>query len=146
MQGNERIGPQNGQSELADRQEALREMMDQQLRALGDDQTEAGQHARESLQRAEREMGAARDNLDKGLGSEALDNQANAVEALRDGMRQLDEANEQARQGQNRNGQQSDTAGPDGKDPLGRSTARRGRADPNRCSARMISCPALVKY
>ena len=124
--------PQNGNhGDLADRQEALRDLMEQQLGQLGDDNSEAGTAAREALKEAERKMGQARDNLEQGQGAEALDNQADAVEALRQGMRQLDKANQQARQGQARDGQgDSETAGPDA-DPLGRSTAESGSLDSN---------------
>ncbi len=112
----------DNQSDLAQRQEALRGLMQKQLGELGPDDSQAGQAAREALREAERQMGQARDNLEQGRGSEALDNQADAVEALRQGMRQLNEANQQANRGQNNDGQQdSDTAGPDTQDPLGRS-------------------------
>ena len=119
------------QGDLADRQEALRDLMEQQLGQLGEDNSEAGTTAREALKEAERKMGQARDNLEQGQGADALDNQADAVEALRQGMRQLDKANQQARQGQARDGQgDSETAGPDADaDPLGRSTARNGSPD-----------------
>jgi len=124
-------GQQQGdnQGDLADRQEALRDLMEQQLGQLGEDNSEAGTAAREALKEAERKMGKARDNLEQGQGADALDDQADAVEALRQGMRQLDRANQQARQGQPRDGQgDSETAGPDA-DPLGRSTARKGTPD-----------------
>ena len=124
--------PQTGnQGDLADRQEALRDLMEQQLGQLGEDSSEAGTAAREALKEAERKMGQARDNLEQGQGAEALDNQADAVEALRQGMRQLENANQQARQGQPRDGQgDSETAGPDA-DPLGRSTGKSRSPDSN---------------
>ncbi|MBL4751813.1 MAG: TIGR02302 family protein [Amylibacter sp.] len=119
-------------SDLAERQEALRELMQQQMDGLAPDDSEAGQAAREALREAERQMGQARDNLEQGRGVEALDNQADAVEALRQGMQRLNEANQQAGGGQNREGQKNgETAGPNRQDPLGRSTARRGAAQSN---------------
>ena len=119
-------------SDLAERQEALRELMQQQMDGLAPDDSETGQAAREALREAERRMGQARDNLEQGRGVEALDNQADAVEALRQGMQRLNEANQQAGGGQRREGQENgETAGPDGQDPLGRSTARRGAAQSN---------------
>jgi uncharacterized protein (TIGR02302 family) len=126
-------GPQfGGQSDLASRQEALRKLMQQQLDGLTSDDSEAGQAAREALREAERQMGQARDNLEQGLGSEALDNQADAVESLRQGMRKLNEANQQASRGQNRDGQQdSETLGPDGQDPLGRTPGKDRSAQSN---------------
>lgn len=141
QQGQNPDGQQEGQSgqqsvaqsDLAKRQEALREMMDQQLGELGSDNSEAGQAARDALREAERQMGQARDNLEQGRGADALDNQADAVEALRQGMRQLNEANQQATRGQSREGEQnSDTAGPDGQDPLGRSTKDPRNAQTNK--------------
>ncbi len=121
------------QGDLSERQEALRELMQQQLDQLGEDGSEAGQAAREALEEAERQMGDASDNLEEGNAADALNNQADAVEALRQGMRQLDEAeNQQARDGQARDGQQGgDSNGPEGEDPLGRSSAERGTAQTN---------------
>ncbi len=126
-----------GSSDLSERQEALRELMQQQLDQLSEDGSEAGQSAREALEEAERQMGEASDNLEEGNGAEALNNQADAVEALRQGMRQLNEAeNQQAREGQARDGQQgSETNGPEGEDPIGRSSAERGTA---RSSERLL--------
>lgn len=141
QQGQNQEGQQQGQSgqqpgaqsDLAERQEALRDMMDQQLGNLGTDDSEAGQAARDALREAERQMGKARDNLEQGRGSDALDNQADAVEALRNGMRQLNEANQQDARGQSREGQQnSETVGPDGQDPLGRSTKNPRNAQTNK--------------
>ncbi len=132
--GSAQGGPQSGnnQSDLADRQEALRGMMQKQLGELGPDDSQAGQAGREALREAERQMGEARDHLEKGRGSEALDNQADAVESLRQGMRQLNEANRQASRGQNRDGlQDSETAGPNAQDPLGRSTSKAGALQTN---------------
>lgn len=126
-------GQSDGESDLAGRQEALRGLMQQQLDGLSPDDSETGQSAREALREAERQMGQARDNLQDGRGAEALDNQADAVEALRQGMQKLNEANQQAGGGQRREGQDNgETAGPDGQDPLGRSTARRGAAQSNK--------------
>ncbi len=124
--------PSGGGSDLAERQEALRELMQGQMDGLAPDDSAAGQAAREALREAERQMGQARDNLEQGHGIEALDNQADAVEALRQGMQRLNEANQQAGGGQRREGQENgETAGPNGEDPLGRSTARRGAAQSN---------------
>ena len=131
--GSEQGAPQSGsQSDLASRQEALRDMMEQQLGRLLPDDSAAGQAAREALREAERQMGQARDNLEQGRRPEALDNQADAIEALRLGMRQLNEANQQVGRGQSRDGlQDGETAGPDGQDPLGRSSAERGSPQSN---------------
>ena len=133
QEGQENNGQQPGrESDLAGRQEALRELMQQQMNGLAPDDSQAGQAAREALREAERQMGQARDNLQEGRGDEALDNQADAVEALRQGMQKLNEANQQAGGGQRREGQENgETSGPDGQDPLGRSAARQGAAQSN---------------
>ena len=59
----------------------------------------------------------------------ALDNQADAMEALREGMREL--AEQMAQQQQQQNGQQGQTAGRNdpqgGRDPLGRQAGENGR-------------------
>lgn len=121
-------GQQGEQDGLVERQQALRDLLNEQLRGLNGDNSEAGQRAREALENAEREMGQAADNLERQRNDEALDNQANAVEALRRGMQELSEAARQANQGQAREGQQnSESDGPDIEDPLGRSQ-RNGRA------------------
>jgi len=138
-QGTQKDGSDQGdnqqsgnQNDLAKRQEALRQLMGQQLQQLSPDDSAKGQAGREALRDAERQMGAARDNLKQGRGAEALNNQADAVDALRKGLRKLNEANRRAGRGQNRDGKQNgETAGPDGKDPLGRSAKDRGRAVTN---------------
>lgn len=128
-EGNQQTPGGGDQGDLADRQEALRDLMEKQLGELNEDNSEAGRAARDALEQAEREMGNARDNLAEGRGAEALDNQADAVEALRNGMRDLNEANQQANQGQSREGQQNSRT--DGEDPLGRSTSKDGTAQTN---------------
>ena len=123
---------QNGQGGggLAQRQEALRDMLEQQLEGLGQDQSEAGQAAREALREAETRMGAAGDDLGRGDRSGALDNQADAVEALRQGMQNLSEARRQAGTAgdtqENGNGQ---GAGDMGQDPLGRARGQAGSGE-----------------
>ncbi len=116
-QGNQ---PGNGDGRsLADRQEALRQLMQDLERGLPG---EAGDAARQALRDAERNMGAARDGLRNGDAAGALDRQAQAIDNLREGMRQIGEDLRQAQRGTD--GQQGQVGGEPtaeaGRDPLGR--------------------------
>lgn len=119
-------GP-NGQpgpsaSQLSQRQEALRRMLDDLRNQLPGPGTEGGANARRQLDEAQRQMGDARDSLEQGDLGQALDDQADAMDALREGIRGLgEELQQQAQQNQGDAGQQSggNRAGGD-RDPLGR--------------------------
>ena len=118
---------------LSDRQRALRERLNQlQNGDLPGDGTEQGEAGRQDLDRAGRAMEEAEDALRDGDLDGALDRQAEAMEALRDGMQNLGEALAEE-QRQNRDGQGGErdfgSADPNGTDPLGRrpgETARIG--------------------
>lgn len=132
MAQSENANPENampGPQELARRQEALRELLESQRRGLPDSNTEEGRAAREALRRAEREMGAARGSLDGNDLPKALDEQANALEALREGLENLGQ--DMARDQNSAEGRQGDQAGsPDPnsrRDPLGRQAGSVGR-------------------
>lgn len=111
---------QGGQG-LADRQRELRDrlggMDDSQLPGAG---TDAGEAGRRALDEARRAMREAEDALRDGDLPGALDRQAEAMESMRQGMREFGEAmaEEQRRNGQP--GQQGNQPG-----------ERFGRADPN---------------
>ncbi len=113
----------SGLGDLARRQDALRQLLESQRGQLPQNGSEAGRAGQEALDQAEREMGEARDSLEDGDASGALDNQAEAIDALREGLRNMDEA---ARQAERQNGgqQQGDGNGPVTgqvqRDPLGR--------------------------
>ena len=112
----------SGLGDLAQRQEALRQMLQGQRGQLPQDGSEAGRAGREALDQAEREMGEARERLEEGDASGALDNQADAIDALREGLRNMDEA---ARQAERQDGQQQGqgngpVTGQVQRDPLGR--------------------------
>lgn len=97
-------------------------MLQSQRGQLPQDGSEAGRAGREALDQAERQMGEARDRLEQGDSSGALDNQADAIDALREGLRNMDEA---ARQAERQNGQQQGggngpVTGQVQRDPLGR--------------------------
>jgi len=87
----ERAGEGEGGS-LAERQEALRRQLEQQRGGLPRMGGEAGDAARESLERAERSMEGAEEALRNDDLAGALEDQADAMEALREGMRSMGEA------------------------------------------------------
>lgn len=112
------------QQSLAERQEALRrelERLERQgnLPGKGGDQGEAGRQALDEARRAMREAEEAlRDEDLPG----ALDRQAEALEALRDGLRAFGEAlaQENRQEGQRRAGAEAREEDGEGRDPLGR--------------------------
>jgi uncharacterized protein (TIGR02302 family) len=115
---------------LADRQEALRRLMEELEGGLPGT---AGEDARRALRDAERNMGAARDGLRDGDTAGALDRQADAIENLREGMRELGEDLRQAENGQGEQGGFDGQAQADGNstDPLGRPLGSRGSLGTN---------------
>ncbi|WP_420327000.1 DUF4175 domain-containing protein [Mameliella sp.] len=134
--GQGQAGPEPGQgqggddpaSELAERQRALRDELNRQRQALPGQGTEAGERAAEALERAEGAMDGAEDALRDGDLGRAIDQQSRALEALREGMRNLGEA--LAQQQQQRTGEQGFADGGDPgeqRDPLGRNTGNTGR-------------------
>ncbi|MDJ1015711.1 MAG: TIGR02302 family protein [Paracoccaceae bacterium] len=136
--GEQQGGEQPGQAEnggglegsLADRQRALRQELNRQRQNLPGAGTPEGDAARESLGRAGEAMDDAEDALRQDDFAGALDNQAEAMEALRDGMREL--AEQMAEQQQNQQGgQQGEALGRNdplgGRDPLGREAGENGR-------------------
>lgn len=131
QQGGDQPGEgQNGES-LADRQEALRdELRRQQQGQLPGENTPEGEAARDALNDAGRAMDEAEEALRNDDIAGALDRQAEAIENLREGLRNMGEAMAQ----ENRNqqpGSQGEAFGEAGRevprDPLGRSTGQNGR-------------------
>jgi uncharacterized protein (TIGR02302 family) len=126
---------QDGQS-LAQRQQELRDRLDQlgQNGALPGPGSEYGESGRQSLDDAGRAMEQAERALREGDLSGALDRQAQALEALRNGIGDLNDAlAEQQQQENGRNGTQFGQDDPNGRDPLGRNTgnALRNGSDDN---------------
>ncbi|TCM84631.1 TIGR02302 family protein [Rhodovulum steppense] len=115
--------------QLADRQRALQRELDRQREGLpGLGGSPEGEAAREALDRAGRAMGEAEDALRGDDLAGALDSQAEAMEALREGMRNLGEALAQNQQpGQQGEGMGQAQAGGDRRDPLGRDQSTMGR-------------------
>lgn len=114
---------------LADRQQALRDELNRQQGNLPGAGTPEGDAARDALDRAGRAMDGAEDALREDDFAGAIDNQSDAMEALREGMRSLGEAMAQQQQGQPGQGQQAgDIQGGRGRDPLGRNSGQDGSA------------------
>lgn len=116
------------QQDLANRQQALRNELNRQTGNLPGAGTPEGDAAREALGRAGEAMDDAEEALRQDDLAGALDNQAEAIEALRDGMRNLGEALAQQQQ---QNGQQGDAMGnrqaARPTDPLGREAGANGQ-------------------
>jgi hypothetical protein len=128
-QGEGGEGSESGQS-LAERQRDLENRLENQRRGLPGAGTPEGDAARDALDRAGRAMDEAADELEGGNTSGALDRQAEAMEAMREGMRELDEA--MRREAQNQPGRQGQLPGDPGdmrqSDPLGRTPGGAGSA------------------
>ena len=129
-QGQGGEGDQPGQGSLADRQQALRDELNRQqgnLPALSGEEAEA---TRRALERAEGAMDGAEEALRQGDMAEAIDRQAEAMNALRDGMRNLGEALAQNEQEPGQGQQQGAADGrvePTRRDPLGRQLGSTGQ-------------------
>ncbi|UWQ17882.1 DUF4175 domain-containing protein [Jannaschia sp. M317] len=120
----------SGEQSLAQRQEQLRRQLEQLRGNLPGAGTEAGDAARDALGRAERAMREAERDLENGNLGGALDDQAQAMDALRDGMQELGRAMAEDRQnGQGQNQGQAATREGDGftRDPLGRQSGEGGQ-------------------
>ena len=123
-EGDTRTSP----GDLAQRQRELaEELRQQQLQPLPGEGTAEGDAALEALERAQRAMEEAAEALGEGDANEALNRQADAMEALREGLRAMGNAQRQAQ----RETDPSDSAGRDTgsggtRDPLGRDLNRGG--------------------
>jgi hypothetical protein len=115
---------------LSERQQALRDELNRQRNALPGLEGEAGEIARDSLRRAERAMEGAEEALEDGNLAGAIDNQAEALDALRNGMRSLNRAlaeNQSNEPGQGQaDGETTGEAEPTQRDPLGRELGNTG--------------------
>jgi hypothetical protein len=116
---------------LADRQRALREELQRQAQgSLPGEGRPEGEATRDALEGAGRAMTEAERRLREGDLPGAIDRQAEAIEALRDGLRSMGEA--MAAENPNRQpGTQGEAVGDASRqlprDPLGRSTGQNGR-------------------
>jgi len=126
--GSDQRPGEGSRQSLAERQQALRDELRRQQGQVPGAGTPEGDAARESLDRAGRAMEDAEEALRQDDLAGALDNQSDAMEALREGMRELGEqmAQEQGQPGQQ--GEAFGQANPNGRrDPLGRETGQNGR-------------------
>jgi uncharacterized protein (TIGR02302 family) len=135
----QRPGAQGGGGEgsLAERQRGLRQRLDQlQAGPLPGDGTEEGEAGRDALEEAERAMREAEEALRDGDLPGALDRQAEAMEAMREGMRSFGEAmaqEQQENQGAPQDGDAFGNADPNGqRDPLGREPGNSARIGSDR--------------
>lgn len=116
---------------LTDRQRGLRERLDDlQDGDLPGDGTEAAEEGRRSLDRAGEAMEQAEEALRDGDLDGALDRQADALEAMRDGMQDFGEAlAEEQRENREAAGGERElgSADPNGTDPLGRKPGESAR-------------------
>ncbi|KZY24844.1 ATPase [Sulfitobacter sp. HI0040] len=122
-------GAEPSEGDLADRQQALREELDRQQSELPGQGTAEGEAARDALDRAGRAMDDAEQSLRQGDLPGAIDDQAQAMEALREGIRSLGEAMAQQEQ-ERQPGQgtvESDRRA-DARDPLGREQGGNGNS------------------
>ena len=124
-------GGEGDQRSLSDRQQALREELQRQRDGLPNLGGEAGDNARRSLERAEGAMEGAEEALRNGDLAEAIDRQAEAMDALRNGMRELGQAlaqNQNAEPGQgSEQGEATGRPTPGQRDPLGREMGNSGQ-------------------
>ncbi len=117
----------DAEGSIADRQRALRNELSRQQGRLPGTGSPEGEAARDALDRAGRAMDGAEEALRRDDLADAIDNQSQAMEALREGMRSLGEAMAQQEQ-QNQPGQgtsQSDRRA-NSRDPLGRDSGNSG--------------------
>ncbi|MGJ8621979.1 MAG: TIGR02302 family protein [Yoonia sp.] len=124
-------GGEGDQRSLAERQRALREELQRQRDGLPNLPGESGETARRSLERAEGAMEGAEEALRDGDLPGAIDQQAEAMDALRDGMRELGQAmaeNQNAQPGQGtEEGEAAANAERGQRDPLGRDSGNAGQ-------------------
>jgi len=125
-------GGGNPQS-LAERQQALRNGLNQLRNGLPGLSGDAADNAEQSLERAEGAMDGAEDALREGDLAGAIDQQAEALDALRDGLRNLGEALaenqlEDLEEGQGtQSGNAEGRPEPERRDPLGRQLGNNGQ-------------------
>ena len=128
--GEQRPGEGQGQGQeqgLAERQQQLRDELRRQEGRMPGQGTPEGDAARDALDRAGRAMDDAEQNLREGDLAEAIDNQSQAMEALREGMRSLGEAMAENQQNQQPGqGTQESNQRAGNRDPLGRSQGTNG--------------------
>lgn len=124
---------EGAEGSLADRQDALRDEIARQQGELPGLTGEAAQAARDALDRAESAMDGAEEALREGDIGGAIGRQADAMDALREGMRALGEAlaendRDPATDDDPGQGQTAGRPAPTRRDPLGRQLGQGGEA------------------
>tara|TARA_R110002110_G_scaffold117021_31_gene289265 strand:- start:662 stop:3289 length:2628 start_codon:yes stop_codon:yes gene_type:complete len=119
-------GQGQGEQGLAERQQALRDELRRQQQNLPGQGTPEGRAARDALDRAGRAMNEAEEALRNNDLAQAIDNQAQAMEALREGMRSLGDAMAQAEREQQPGQGNAEAGGRANRDPLGRDRGGEG--------------------
>lgn len=126
-QNNGQGEPGQGQGSIADRQQALRDELRRQEGRLPGGGTPEGDAASDALDRAGRAMDGAEEALRRDDLAEAIDNQSQAMEALREGMRALGEAMDQDQQASEPGqGTAQGNRRAENQDPLGREQGANG--------------------
>ncbi|MGV6850374.1 MAG: TIGR02302 family protein [Marinibacterium sp.] len=125
-QGGQPDGDPGGEGSLADRQRALRQELQRQQGQMPGAGTPEGDAAQEALDRAGRAMDGAEDALRDGDMPGAIDRQAEAMDALREGIRALGEQMAQQQQGEQGQGTTQGNRQANNRDPLGRSQGSNG--------------------
>ena len=114
-------------SELADRQRDLAEALrQQQLQPLPGEGMPEGDAALDALERAQRAMEDAAEALEEGDSGAALSRQADAMEAMREGLRAMNDAQTQDQREQAEGDTGAETGNGEGRDPLGRARNQGG--------------------
>jgi uncharacterized protein (TIGR02302 family) len=123
----EQEGRGAGGDGLAERQRELAEALrQQQLQPLPGEGMPEGDAALDALERAQRAMEEAAEALEQGEAGEALSRQADAMEAMREGLRAMNEAQAQDQREMAEGDAASETGNADGRDPLGRARNQGG--------------------
>ena len=125
--GQETQDGQDGQS-LADRQRELRESLGRQRGLLPGRGTEQGETARRNLDEAGRAMEDAEQALREGDPSGAMEQQAQAIQSMREGMRALSDMQAQNQQDQQSQEGQQGQDGEGQQEPAGEGRGQRGLA------------------
>lgn len=127
--------PENGQQggegsnpSLADRQAQLSDDLARGRSRLPNIANQAGRDGAQALDDAQEAMRRAEQALREGDLDRALDEQADAMETLREGLRSMDRAIAEANPDQQGQGQAANDQGGDQRDPLGRPQGRDGRS------------------
>ncbi len=118
--------PGQDQGSIAQRQQALRDELSRQEGRLPGRDSPDGEAARDALGRAGRAMDDAEQALRQNDLADAIDNQAQAMEALREGMRALGDAMAQEQQQEAGQGTTEGNQQAENRDPLGRNQSSNG--------------------